>query len=455
MDSHGKYIQSNNATSKGTENGSNGHRDGRRNQKNQGKTHSSNKKQGRSTQGVPRKRRKQDKATNLSDERTQLTREEPVNVSGVQSSPPVVGNTKAKKEKAPRTFKEIMDDVGRQEAKSGSLIDRYVDLVMELPLVKDLNGEQIPHFFASINEQIEEAWAPFLSKIAIKVNPNKAGVERMIADEIQKCCENVMEDCGLPLEMLQRTLRDFCESKNEEVITEYLHTCSCVEPTVPVQEGLSPTRKITDQELACVSYAYLTLGVCSAFPSDYQLLVKLDRAIAEYFGKNSLREQAGKTVGNILSSRQYSPKRISDLTYLYSETSEHLRQKSARIEELEDTVEQLRGRNTELIGELSKWKGSHADSVRQIEELEEECAQLKKDREAADNMLEFEKNRFQRQMQSKDAGLAKQLSKKIELEIQAIRETAEYVDEDNQRRLYRRLGRIDDILRNFGGSADV
>ena len=455
MDSHDKNNQSNIAASKGTGNGSNSSHGGRGNQKNRGKTRSANRKPGRSTQGAPGKREKQAKVPQSSDERTQLTPEESVNGSEVQSGIPAEGNSKTKKEKVPRTFKEIMDDMAAQEPKSGSLIDRYVSLVLELPSAKDLNAERIPHFFASINEQIEEAWAPFLSKIAINVNPNKTGIERMIVDEILKCCENVMEDCGLPAEALEKASQEFCESKNEEVITKYLHTYSRAEPAAPVQEGLPPTRKITDPELACVSYAYLTLAVRASYPSDYQLLVKLDRAVAEYFGNISLREQAGKTVGNILSSRQYSPKRIGDLTYLYSGTSEQLRQKSARIQELEDTTEQLRARNSALVDELSKWKGSHADSVRRIDELEAECAQLRKEREASENMLEFEKNRFQRQMQSKDAGLAKQLSKKIELEIQAIRETAEYVDEDNQRRLYRRLGRIDDILKNFGGSTDV
>ena len=375
--------------------------------------------------------------------------------SGIQSGITAEGDAKAKKAKAPRTFGEIMDDVGGQEPKSGSLIDRYVGLVLELPLVKDMNVDLIPHFFASINEQIEEVWTPFLSKTAINVDPNKTGIERMIADEIRKCCENVMEDCGLPVEALQGTFRDFCESKNEEVIKKYLHTCSRVEPATPAQKGMPPTRKITDQELACVSYAYLTLELRMAYPSDYKLLVKVDRAIAEYFGKTSLREQAGKTVGNVLSSRQYSQKRIGDLTYLYSGTTECLRKKSVRIQELEDTAEQLRDRNAELADELSKWKGSHADSVRRIEELEAECAMLRKEREEANNLLEYERNRFQLQIQSKEEGLAEQLSEEIAIEIQSIRETAEYVDKDNRYLIYRRLQRIDDILKEFGGRADA
>lgn len=70
-------------------------------------------------------------------------------------------------------------------------------------------------------------------------------------------------------------------------------------------------------------------------------------------------------------------------------------------------------------------------------------------------MLEYERNKFERQMQSKEAGIAEQLAGDIELEIQAIRETTEYIDEDNQRRIRRRLQRIDDILQEFGGASDA
>ena len=108
-----------------------------------------------------------------------------------------------------------------------------------------------------------------------------------------------------------------------------------------------------------------------------------------------------------------------------------------------------------LDKEENKRKDGYADPALQIKKLEEECEHLRKDLKAVENMLEFERNRFQLQMKSKEAGLANLLSRKIGLEIQAIRETAEYVDDDNRRRLNRRLGRIDNILKSFGGNADA
>ena len=111
--------------------------------------------------------------------------------------------------------------------------------------------------------------------------------------------------------------------------------------------------------------------------------------------------------------------------------------------------------NSSLAEELESWKGDNADLIARIEALEKENARYRQERTDAERMLEYERNKFERQMQSKEAGIAEQLAGDIELEIQAIRETTEYIDEDNQRRIRRRLQRIDDILQEFGGASDA
>ena len=126
-----------------------------------------------------------------------------------------------------------------------------------------------------------------------------------------------------------------------------------------------------------------------------------------------------------------------------------------RIDALQDEAAALRAKNTKLAEELESWKGDNADLIARIEALEKENARYRQERTDAERMLEYERNKFERQMQSKEAGIAEQLAGDIELEIQAIRETTEYIDEDNQRRIRRRLQRIDDILQEFGGASDA
>lgn len=151
----------------------------------------------------------------------------------------------------------------------------------------------------------------------------------------------------------------------------------------------------------------------------------------------------------------FSTKKITELVYLYDGTTSTILHQAERIDALQDEAAALRAKNTKLAEELESWKGDNADLIARIEALEKENARYRQERTDAERMLEYERNKFERQMQSKEAGIAEQLAGDIELEIQAIRETTEYIDEDNQRRIRRRLQRIDDILQEFGGASDA
>lgn len=87
-----------------------------------------------------------------------------------------------------------------------------------------------------------------------------------------------------------------------------------------------------------------------------------------------------------------------------------------------------------------------------IAQLEKENARYKQEINDAENMLAYERNKFERQLQEKEAGIAEQLSNAISLEIQALREIIEYIEEDDRRRIQRRLLRIGDILKEFANS---
>ena len=83
--------------------------------------------------------------------------------------------------------------------------------------------------------------------------------------------------------------------------------------------------------------------------------------------------------------------------------------------------------------------------------LGSEVQRFKDERDAAENMLEYEKNKFSNLLQSQKSGLAQQLSADIALEIEALRGLLEYLDEADQKRIRRRLDRIDGYLEDFGG----
>lgn len=361
------------------------------------------------------------------------------------------GKSRPKKDKTARPYTEIIADLSDLKEKNTNPVDRCISLLLEIRLIKELLPEQIHNFFVTAEGLLEDAWVPFLTKASLNIDPNKIGNDFLIVAEIVECCQSILKACSLDPEEITRASQSFCETKDAEFIVRYLNDTEQHKSISDNNKSLVATREITSQELACIAYICFTLDSRSYAPASYDLLVKIDRAIAEHFSRIVMKEQAGKTVGNVLSARLFSPKKIAELTYLYGGTTDTIKQQSERIVELKEDMAAIKARNAELESDLKYWKGVHADLVEKNRQLEKELDRLSKDRTAAEDMLEYERNKFKRQMETKEAGLAEQLSDNLSLEIQAIRETVEYVDEDNQRRILRRLQRIDKILHEFGG----
>lgn len=373
--------------------------------------------------------------------------------SGLKLSPKPTNEKK--KVKIPRTFKEICADISSAEAKNTSVIDRFVSLLLELLSVKPLTSDQVQHFFASVNEEIEDAWSPFLVKAATHINPAKLGNNQLIANEIIICCHDILESCGLSMDDMHRACMAFCESKEASCITDYLRQADMTTPQKSEDSVTLEVHKITPQELACVSFICFNYSFREYSPNSLAPLVTIDRAIAEYFSKPSLKDHAGKTLGNALGSKVFSPKKITELIYLYDGTTETIQKQGNQIKALKDEVSHLREKNTALNEEITSWKGNNANLVSRIENLEAESARYRQERTEAEGRLEYERNKFERQIEMKEAGIAEELSGDIELEIQAIREIIEYIDSDDQRRIRRRLQRIDDILQEYGGKENA
>lgn len=93
----------------------------------------------------------------------------------------------------------------------------------------------------------------------------------------------------------------------------------------------------------------------------------------------------------------------------------------------------------------------------ELNRLRSECASLQKqvtelqsDVEHERNYLIYERNKFDRLMAAKDKGIAEELNGKLRLDLDAIREIVSYLDQDDdRRRILRRLDRIDMVLEDF------
>ena len=90
--------------------------------------------------------------------------------------------------------------------------------------------------------------------------------------------------------------------------------------------------------------------------------------------------------------------------------------------------------------------------LEQFAKLEAENTSLRHDITTLENMMAYEKNKYERLLSSQRSALVEDLLSFIGLELQAIHDIAEHVPEDDKRRIMRRLHRITGYLAIFAES---
>lgn len=349
----------------------------------------------------------------------------------------------------PREFTDIFSDICQMDQKNLTSIERHAVLFCELLQTKTLSKEQVDDFLTVAKQHLQENWLPFLTKVSLELEPHKWGNHQILSDRVIVACTHVLDACSIDSQKLEECSEAFLKVKDERHILDFLTMASQID--TEDSEG----SRITRQELACITFICFSLDCRKQAPRDYQTQLIIDRTIAEFFSKVPAKNLAGKTLGCILTTKAFPAKRISELTFLYEGMTGSLHAQSERINHLDASRVKLLEEQAHLRAELERQKNMHRDLVEQIEKLSQENDQLKQNNISAENMMEFERNKYERQMMLKEQGIARHLSKKLKLELQSIRESIKYIGEDDRLRIARRLDRIDKILQGLGGKPDA
>lgn len=342
-----------------------------------------------------------------------------------------------------RTFEEIVKDVRNDGEKAASSQERYISLYNEFYRIKRLTDEQANIFFQNVKERLGDGWIPFLTRVSIGIDPRKIGNDQIILRYITNTCVDSLESFGVSAAELENIGTEFLKSTDGDIISSLLTKAS---NSANYQNEQSRQKA---QELACAVFMFFSLDCRRNFIDSYKQQLVIDRTIVEFFAKESPKKLVGKSLGTILSARAFSLKRISELRYLYSDTVEKSQQQEKKIKELEQNQAVLIKNNASLHNEVNKWKDIHGDLLRQIDVLTQENEKLARDKIATENMMDFERNKYERQMMLAEKEISEQLAEDLSLELQAIRETTEYINEADRRRICRRLDRIDEILQHL------
>ena len=346
------------------------------------------------------------------------------------------------------SFAEIMAAANAISEDAQKRYDEFISQFDALRNLKDLSNTQIDTFFDLVESKLDNVWISFLTKLTVKLCQTTHDRDSKLINAIRTRCKRIFDMYKILDTELTSAEKAVCLSGGDgSSVTKFLQEAQ--------KQNQKCELQIPNATLACLTYICFSLYRKSLNASiGTQILI--DRAIAEYFSAPELsgvkeKDLVGKTLGTILANKAYSPKRISELTYLYSGSSKQLMEQAEQIRNLneirKDQMARINSLSTELIAERARNQELHA----QMEVLKSQAQAFQAERDAAENMLDYEKNKYEKQLDAQGADLAEQLYYDIGLELEALRELVDHLDLNNQRRFLRRLDRMDRYLREFGG----
>lgn len=355
---------------------------------------------------------------------------------------------KKENEKQFHVFSEVMEEANKIDLEKPKAFEEFLFLFNAVRRLKNLTNKQVEDFFTLVNAKIESLWVPFLTKATVILCLGKTENDSKLIYAIRTISRARFAEYGVLESGLAMAEKNLCNCCDGNFVTQFLKDAQ--------KQNNKHEKQIPNSELACLSFICFSLYCKLSFEGDPKIQLLIDRAIAEFFSAYELsgikeKDLAGKTLGNALSSKVFSPKKISELTYLYLGNTEKIQELSEKIIHLEEVRKNQSEYITTLRAELKAVNTRNHDLLEENSGLRSEIQQLTEERNAAENMLDFEKNKYELQLKTRSSGLAKQLTYEIGLELETLRDLVEGLDSNNQRRFGRRLDSIEQYLREFGG----
>ena len=348
-----------------------------------------------------------------------------------------------------RSFAEIIEETKKIDPEKPKALEENAIIFDTLRGLKMLSNNQVDEYFDLIESTLGNQWITFLTKIStILICHAAKDNDLKIASSIRMRCKYYMETYKILEGNLASAEKNLCLLNDGGYVTQFLQDAK--------KSNKECEKQIPDVDLACLTFICFSLYNKTANDGNTKVQVLIDRAITEFFASTEhsgikARDFAGRTVSAILSAKVYSPKKLAELSYLYDGTTEQLSEQSSQIRKLNEIRRNQAERLNQLSEEVSRLNGEKRILQESVETLQLEVQQAKEERTAAENMLDYERNKFEKLIATQEAGAAAQISEDISLELIALREIAENMEAVDQKRILRRVDRIERYLKEFGG----
>lgn len=356
-------------------------------------------------------------------------------------------NTKKKPAKKDMqiSFDEIISFQQELDGDASKAFDKSYVMFDKLKQIPKLEEEQVEQFFSTVKSKVGEMWIQFLTKASLKLNPTKWGNDEQFVSYIVRECMRIADEHNLSSEDFINAGEEFFKKKDISIISRLLNQKAALKD--------ASGNTVPQHILASIVFIPFSLDCRQRGFENHKIQILIDRAITEFLTADTKHEKdnAGSTLGALLSAKVVSTKKVSELMFLYSGTTEKIAGLEEQVFNLRQARESLADSCSLLTHKLEAHEQTNIELKQRISELEEENKKLTQSRDDARAMLDFETHKFENLLKTREEGVAERYYSSISLELEAIRELCDYIGENDQKRILRRLDRISSILlRNKG-----
>lgn len=211
--------------------------------------------------------------------------------------------------------------------------------------------------------------------------------------------------------------------------------------------------ELKDCNALSILYMHIVLN-CKEYSSMafYDNLFLLEKCFVETFrsSKKRVNDCIGNCVPKAISKNTFQ-NAFFDLSFLYHDINSEIEERDKIIKNLTDIknhlVSECSLKNSEIQSnyqEISLLKNDLESSKVKIEQLEKELV-------SKSNLLEYEKNKYSEQYNTKARNLLEELEQNIGIELQGIVDVAERLPDREKEKILKQIRKIKEKAGNIGG----
>lgn len=214
--------------------------------------------------------------------------------------------------------------------------------------------------------------------------------------------------------------------------------------------------KVAKDNILTVIYIFLSIMIDETYkvePKRSDVMLAMEGVFVEEslcLPNKILRTSVGRKIPSYLDKGKFnnSLANMSYLFYGYKTQSQVLTEDVTRLKAYSEDLNASLLKKNEEIRELTI---ACSELTEEKEKLTTELQQKATEKKEAEDRLDFEKNRIERQYQSQNQGLSKQYNKTLGLEIDGIEDIIQFLPDEAKGAVQERVDRMRQIISEIGG----